>query len=233
MAKQQKSIGFKKILSWIIVIAVFYVLTTATKSTGIVEVEKTLEQPRQTQEPYIVEKLVKTTKYKTEKVPFGEPRCEQMNYNFSQEKEYSESFSGNSKTVTCTFFITNLEDIAGTFTFYPQLFKNDKVSEGGDLTKTLEPFATQRFEWNFTVDATDSTHCLIQIESPPHRMKCFYLAPITYQIKEIPYTVEELKNVTEYTIRTETREVTFKENVTQNIYTNRFFGYKQFFYFGY
>jgi hypothetical protein len=232
MAKQKSSNG-KRIITWIVIIAVFYVLTSAQVSTEIVEVEKRVEQPYTESESYVVEKLVKTTKYRTEKVPYGTPRCEQMNYNFSRTYAYSEEIVGNKKNATCTFTVKNEEDIAGTFTFYVQFLKNGKINDGPEKTVSLEAFESRPLRWSLIVEPLDTVSCLLQISNPPHRMKCFYLEPITYQIKEVPYTVEELKNITEYRTLTKTRTTLVKENVTQNVYTNRFFGYGQFFYFGY
>ena len=103
----------------------------------------------------------------------------------------------------------------------------------GKIVKTIEAFGTARFEWNFTLEPVESASCLLQCQKCPTRMKCFYLKPITYQIKEVPYVVEEKKNITEYRDVIKTRTVIKKINETQNIYTNRFFGYKQFLYLWY
>ncbi len=231
MAKAKK-ISAKRIVFWIVAILLFYTFTSARVSTGVFEETKEIEQ-QTVKEPYVVEKLIKTTKYKTEKVPFGVPRCEQMNYNFSYKYTYTDEIKDGKKIGTCSFLVKNEEDISGTFNFYPQFFKSGRVSEGPNAIKTIDALGTEKFEWNLTVEAIDTLTCLLQIQNPPHRMKCFYLEPITYQIKEVPYTVEELKNVTEYKDVIKTTTALVKQNVTKNIYTNRFFGYKQFLYFGY
>ena len=225
--KQSKS---SKVVKWIVTIIIFYILTTATVSQEVVEVEKRINYPEGIKETVVVEKVVKTTEYRTEKVPFGPTRCEQMNYNFSKTYTYLQRIQDNQKIVTCTFVVKNEEDIPGNFTFYSQLVKNGKIGDSSDITKRIEAMGTAKYEWNFTTEITDTTSCLLQIQSPPHRIKCFYLEPITYQIKQVPYTIEEKKNVTEERIVTSRVQ---KQNVTQNVYTNRYFGYKQFFYFGY
>ena len=226
----KKPSATKKTFYWIIAIIIFYVLTTAAVSSEVVEVEKKTSYPEGVKETVVVEKIVKTTKYREDRIPFGPTRCEQFTYNFSKTYNYAERIEGSNKIVTCTFIIKNEEDIAGNFTFYPQILKNGKINDGSDMTKRIAAFGTAKFEWNFTMEPFDSASCMLQIENPPHRIKCIYLEPITYQIKQVPYTVEEKKNVTEERIVKYTIQ---KQNVTQNVYTNRFFGYRQFFYFGY
>lgn len=229
----KKQSSAKKVVYWIIAILLFYVLTTATVSTETAEVVKNVEQRYTVQEPYVVEKVVTSTKYETKKVPYGEPRCEQMNYNFTYLKSYSETTSGLTKTGDCVFTVTNAEDIAGNFSFHIQFFKNGAVSEAPDQTKNIDAFGTAVFESKLSVGVADSLDCQIQSNGPPKRMKCFYLEPITYQIKQVPYTVNELKNVTEYKTVEKSKMTTAKVNETRDVYTNNFFGYKQFFYFGY
>ena len=223
----------KKVITWIIALVLFYVVTSATVSEQIVEVEKTTEQRYGTQQPVVVEKVIKTTKYRTEKVPYGTPRCEQKNYNYSYEYSYVEDVIGGNKVGTCTYDITNEEDLDGEFTFYAQITKNGIVTDGADQTKSIAAFQTVPFSWSVNVGPADSVSCLLFSQNPPHRMKCFYLEPITYQIKQVPYVVEEKKNVTEYVTLNKSNSFVTKENVTQNIYTNQYFGYNQFFYFGY
>ncbi len=220
----------QKAVWWILAIVVFYIFTTARVSTETVELSKKVGYA--SQEPIVVEKLVKTTKYRTEKVPFGSPRCEQMNYNYSYRYSYAENYADGKKIGTCTFNVKNEEDIPGTFDFYVQFFRNGQVNDGPDQVKTIEAFSTETYEWNLTMGVSDTLTCLLQVQNPPHRAKCFYLEPITYSIKEVPYTVEELKNVTEYNT-IPLGQTSIKQNVTQNVYTNRFFGYRQFFFLGY
>lgn len=230
----QKKKKNSTLLWWIIAIILFYVFTSAKVSTGIIEKKTISEKPVTVQEPIVVEKPVKTTKYREERTPFGERRCEQMNYNFSKTYQYSETATARGKRVgVCTYVVKNEEDIAGPFSFYVQFLKNGNINDGPDQLKIIEALGKQTFVWNLTIDTGDTLSCLLQSNNPPKRMKCFYLEPITYQIQEVPYTVEELKNVTEYRLVTTNEKTTTKQNVTGNIYTNRFFNYRQFFYFGY
>ncbi len=232
--KSKKPGSAGKILAWTVAVIIFYVLTSATVSMSVVEVVKKMdEQYVSSTEPYIVEKIVKTTKYKTEEVPYGTPRCEQFVYNFSKTYVYSEGVVNGQKTATCTYIVKNEEDIAGVFSLFPNFLKTGKINDGPQIVKTIEAFGTARFEWNFTLGPTESASCLLQCQKCPTRMKCFYLKPITYQIKEVPYVIEEKKNITEYRDVTKTRTVTKKINETQNVYANRFFGYRQFLYLGY
>jgi hypothetical protein len=233
MTNPKKDSLTRKVIYWVIAIALFYVLTSADVSSGIVEVTKKVRQPVGTQEPIVVEKMVTTTKYRTEKVPYGPTRCIQINYNFTSEYEYSEELSDGNKISKCTFTVTNLEDISGEFDFYPLIEKNGNVNDGPSIIKEIDAFGTEVFEWTFTIKPLDTLSCMLKSMDYPKRMKCIYLEPITYQLKEIPYTVEELKNVTEYRIVNETKTILVRENVTKNIYTNKYFGYEQFFYFGY
>ncbi|MBN2421172.1 hypothetical protein JXB27_02740 [Candidatus Woesearchaeota archaeon] len=230
--KKRKSF-LGRLVSWIIIILVFYALTSATASTGPVEIEKKVFEKYTVQEKTVVEKMVKSTKYREEKTPYGTPRCEQMNYNFTFERTISEKMEGGKKIATCSFAVTNQEDMDGKFIFYVQFTKGGSVSDGPDQTKTIPAFGTEVFSWDTELELTDSISCLLYSNNLPKRMKCFYLEPITYQIKQVPYTVEELKNVTEFVPIEKTRESVIKENVTANIYTNNFFGYRQFFYLGY
>ena len=232
MANKKPS-SAKKIVYWVIAILVFYIFTTARASTGIVEVTQKVQAGAPIQQTVVVEKIVKTTKYNTTKVPFGVPRCEQMNYNYSFKYSYTETFANNQKNGTCTFVVRNEEDIAGDFTFSAQLIRPGKISDAPEQKKTISANGTNTFEWSLSLDSSQTLSCLLQAVNPPHRQKCFYLEPITYQIKEVPYVVEELKNVTETRLIANTTTSTIRQNVTKNIYTNRFFGYKQFFYLGY
>jgi hypothetical protein len=213
----------KKILYWIAAIIIFYVLTSAKPGLETIEVEKQLENAT----PVVVEKLVKVTKYREERVPFGPTRCQQFVYNFSREYSYTEEFPDGQKIGICTFAVKNEEDIAGTFKLFANILKNGKISDSPDITKDIGPFETAAFQWNFTLEPTQTASCLLQCSDCPHRVKCFYLEPTTYQIKQIPYTAEEARNVTEY------KTGTVKQNITATVYRNRFFGYMQFFYFGY
>ena len=64
MAKQQtRSSSRKRVFYWIIAIVLFYILTTATVSSGIVEDERELEQAYAAQEPYVVEKMARISMF--------------------------------------------------------------------------------------------------------------------------------------------------------------------------
>jgi len=223
----------KRILYYVVIIILLYVFTSAKVTTETVEVEIRVEQKETTKELITVEKLVKTTKYRTEKSPYGPQRCEQLIHNFTREYEYFEEYVNNEKVGTCTFFVANLEDVPGNFTFYSNIIKGGKISDSPDLTKEIGAFSVERFEWNISLGLIESANCLLQCSDCPKRKKCLYLEPIAYQLKEVPYIVEELKNITEYKETTEIIPMLVKQNITMNVYTNRFFGYKQFLYFGY
>lgn len=223
----------KKVVYWIIAIILFYTLTSATVSSKIAEVQNTITQKYTAQEPNVVEKVVKTTQYREEKVPFGSPRCELTVYNFTKTDLQSTQYINGSKYGNCTFAVYNKEDIAGNFSFYPQYVKNGNTGYGAEIIKKIEPFGNTTFQWLFKLDVAESFSCMLQSGNYPQRMRCAYLKPITYSITQVPYTVEQRKNITEYTQVEKTRDVLVKQNVTQNTYTNRFFGYKQLVYFGY
>jgi hypothetical protein len=135
-------------------------------------------------------KTCQVTKYKEEKIPYGTPRCEQMPYNFTKVTYvYSVDVVNNKRFGVCTFLIKNEEDIKGTFEFFPNIFKDGKISDGPQISKDIEPFRTEEFEWKFMLDDNAQVgSCMIQCDDCPHRVKCFYLEPITYSIKRIPYT---------------------------------------------
>lgn len=230
MAKKQ--VKKNRFVFWVVVIILFYVFTSAKVSVGTVEISHEVAQDSGEKIPFVVEKLVNTTKYKEEKVPYGVPDCQLTVYNFSSKYTYEESFAEGKKAASCTFFIINQEDMAGNFTFYPQFLVSGNIHDGPDIMKPIGPFGNATFQWNFTIGISDTGGCLLQSMNYPQRMKCTYLEPITYQIKQIPYTVEEMKNVTEYRSAGQSTMIV-KENVTGAIYTNRFFGYRQFFYLGY
>lgn len=232
MKQRKKGVG-KKVFFWIIAILVIYVFTSAKVSRGVVEVEKRIEQKVNSQEQVVVEKLVKTTKYVTQKIPFGPTRCEMMWYNYSYKYSYTEDFVSGQKVGTCRFDVKNEEDMAGNFTFYTQFLQQGRISDSNEIAKPIEALSVETFQWSLEIDPLQTMSCLLRTDRNPKRIKCFYLEPITYQIKEMPVVVEELKNVTEFVPKSEVQIRIVKENVTANIYTNRFFGYGQFFYFGY
>jgi len=145
---------------------------------------------------HICEKTINITMYREERTPYGEPRCEQMPYNFTRSFSYIEGVINDKRMGTCTFIIKNEEDMSGTFKMYPNILKQGKISDGADQTHLIDAFGTAKFEWNFELDNGQTASCLIQCSDCPHRIKCFYLQPITYQIRQIPYIVQEKRNVT-------------------------------------
>lgn len=218
---KKKESHITKVISWVIIVALLYVLTSAETVTTTVEIVKSEEEQKIT----VVEKLVNVTKQKEERVPLGTSRCVQVVYNFTKKYEYSESFD-DGRTVKCVFEVKNEEEVDGSFSFYAQLIKNTGITEGNDVVKNIPAFGTERFEWNFTLKNGEVGECMLKSSDYPHKMRCFFLEPITYGIKTVSYEVEELKNVTEFTI-------TNKENMTITTYVNKYFGYKQPFYLGY
>jgi len=208
----KKGIVIQTLVYWLLAFILFYLLTSAEVSTNVVQEDGT------------VEKFVNVTRYREEKVPFGEPTCMQANYNYSSEVAHTEKFVDGRKVFTCVFFVKNEEDIMGRFNFYPQLLKSGKISDGPNIEKLLDAFERKKFEWNFTVDITDTVSCMLQIEDIPDREKCLYLEDAVYELNQVPYLEQVLKNVTVKDSEVEVERIT---------YTNRFFGYKQFFYFGY
>lgn len=221
MAEKKRGTGLaKKCIYWILILAVLYILTSARTA------EEAAGQKEAGQKTIVVEKLVNVTRYREEKVPYGTPRCEMFTYNFTKTYSYSESSADGKKTAICRFTVKNEEDVSGNFSFYAQLVKNTGLTEGKDLLKPIEAFGTETFEWTFNIESNEQGSCLLQSSNYPHRMRCFYLEPITYEIKKVPYTSEELKNVTE-------QAAAAKESAAKSMYVNRFFGYRQFFYFGY
>ncbi len=146
----------------------------------------------------ICEKTFNVTKYKEERTPFGTPRCEQMPYNFTKVTYvYSVGVENGKRIGTCTFLMRNDEDIKGTFEFFPNIFKDGKISDGPEISKEIDAFRIAEFEWKFQLDNDVQVgSCMIQCSDCPHRIKCFYLEPITYSVRQIPYTITEKKNVT-------------------------------------
>ncbi len=218
----------KKAVVWAAILAVFYILTSAEPKIETTELSKKLPEDEHSIQPIVVEKLVNVTKYKAEKKPYGLPKCMQVVYNFTKTYSYSENFAEGKKIATCTFFVKNEEDIPGNFSFYPLVIKAGDVNDGAEILKSIEAFGIERFEWNFTIHITEPLTCQLKSGDYPHRIRCFYPDPITYEIVETPYVVEELKNITEYVIRE-----SVEWDVKEKIYINRVFGYKQFFYLGY
>jgi len=216
--KRGRSISVKKTVYWIVVLLFFYIFTSARATPEVIEVEKELDEENFRQQLVVIEKYVNVTKYKDEKVPYGKPTCEYVIYNFSKTYQYEEEFSGGEKIGICTFLIKNEESVTGTFSFYPQFLKPGKINDGPDIVKEIKPFETTIFKWNKTLDVDESLTCMLQSADYPYRIRCTYLEPIVYEVKKIPYTSEELRNVTEYVTVT-----TIKQNVTRGVYLNRFF----------
>ncbi len=223
----------KRIILWIVVIVILYVLTSAYASSQVVEVTKQQTQTYLTQEPIVVEKEVTETTYTTEKTPYGPTRCEQMNYNYTFTTAYTQNVQNGQSMGICTFNVTNQEDIAGDFIFHLQYTRNGNVEDGSDEEKTIDAYSSTIFNWSLSLAPSDTISCSLQTSTPPHREKCFYLEPITYAIQQVPHQIQELKNVTDYIYVNKSRVVSYNENVTEMVYTNKFFGYRQFFWFGY
>jgi len=146
---------------------------------------------------HVCEKTFNVTKYREELSPYGEPRCEKMPYNFTRvSKDYTEGVINGKRMGTCAFNIKNDEDLEGTFVMFPNILKVGKINDGPDQTHTIPAFGIAKFEWSFELDNGQSASCLIQCSDCPYRIKCFYLEPVTYYTKQIPYVVQEKRNVT-------------------------------------
>ena len=165
---------------------IFLVACTTTTTIS----PKTIET-----EPCVLEKTFNITLYREERTPHGEPRCEQMPYNVSKTYSYTEEVIDGKRNAVCTFMVRNDEDMSGTFSFYPNYLKTGKINDGPQITKTLDAFETAKFEWTFELDNGQTANCLLQCQECPHRIKCFFLEPIIYDIKQIPYIVQERRNV--------------------------------------
>jgi hypothetical protein len=147
-------------------------------------------------QPTICEKTFNTTKYREEKTPFGEPRCEQVPYNFSFKYFYSDEIENNQRIAVCRFDIKNEENMAGKFVFHTQITKGGDVIDGADKEVSFQPLETKTLIWREPVEITDSASCLLYASQIPNRIRCFYLEPITYAVKRVPYVVQTKRNVT-------------------------------------
>ena len=106
------------------------------------------------------------------------------------------------------------------------MIKSGSLSDGPNQEQKIGSEETVWFEWTFKTGPLESTSSMLQSDKYPKIEREFYLEPIAYQLKEVPYEVEILKNVTIY-------PQDGKLIVEKQVYKNKFFGYSQFFYLGY
>ena len=147
-------------------------------------------------EPCVLEKTFNVTKWKEVKEPYSKKTCEQLPYNFTRAYQYSEGVIDGVRKGTCIFDITNDEDMSGVFEFYVNVLKQPGgISDSGQTSKEIKAFGTERFTWNFNIDNGQTASCMLQCSDCPVRIKCFYLDQIFYSVKQIPYIVQERRNV--------------------------------------
>ena len=76
----------------------------------------------------VVEKTIKETECREEKVPYSKPRMGTFPYNFTKELvSFDERFEDNKEIITCTFKVTNLEEESGLFNFYAQVMGDENI----------------------------------------------------------------------------------------------------------
>ncbi|MFC1728526.1 hypothetical protein ACFLZ7_03620 [Nanoarchaeota archaeon] len=224
-----------KALYVVVGIILFYTLTAATVDSQIVEETKIVKDP--IQEKVIVEKTVTVQEEYVELIPISKEGCDNYDYKWDAlpDKETLALLKGDSfadeetgyNYITCNFTAVNLEKEAGDFTFYSR--------DCCEQTKEVPGEGSISFQWVHKLTDPGDNFCHIKINNAKHPKiyKCLETADTVYEQKTRYREVTKKQNVTEYRNTGEYEKVEKLINATKYTYTNRVFGYNQFFYLGY
>lgn len=230
--KRDRLIPQNKILYIVLGVILFYMLTSAHVESEITREERIISEP--IQEKVIVEKTVTVQEPYEEKVPISREGCDYYPYEWESLPEDTKLLKGDSfaneetgnNYIRCNITVINLEKKAGEFTFY---------SRGCcDQTREIPAEGSVSFQWEHKVEPGD-TFCQIEViqSKIPKIHKCLETADTIYKLTIRYREVIKKQNVTEYRDTGEYVEVERIINATKYTYTNKVFGYKQFFYLGY
>jgi len=193
----------------LIIIAVFYVLTSTTE-IKIVEMENyTIIETYAEEVPYTI-----TEEYQ-ERVPYGLPYCGKTGMNFTAT-EPKVSFAG-SGTVVCSFNLTNLEIKGGTWEY--QAYIPGNVGNRYDK-HNVGPNETATFNFYFDSSVTSPFSCVVSPVSLPSIERCYWPEETFYKY------VTKTRNVTKYKNVTMEKPVTVLSETASVKTVNRFFGYE-------
>lgn len=231
--KRQKN-SLKDNLPYIVIgLVIFYIFTSASVTSQTAEVTKTVREP--VLQAVTIEKPVKTVEYYQEKTPFTTEGCDNYPFKFETSPEDYRNMKGemfaNVETkenfLKCNFTVTNLEDQNGTFVFNSRGYL--------DIVQLIPAKASATFQWIHKIHEFGDNLCKIEASESgiPKIWHCLETKDTSYKIVERAREVTKLQNVTEYLETGQTRTVTKLVNETKYTYTNRLFGYNQFFYLGY
>lgn len=228
----KKKMIVNKVLYVVLGIILVYILTSADVHSEAVEAEKTFKE--EIKEPVIVEKIVTVQEPYTEKVPISKEGCDYYFYEYNTLPEDTKLMKGDAfadeetgeNYIRCNFTVINLEKKEGSFTFFSR--RRD------DQTKTIPAEGSASFQWIHNVEPGD-LFCQIEIVQSklPKIWKCLETGDTTYSVVTKYREVTKKQNTTEYRGTGEYKTVTKVVSETKYTYTNRVFGYKQFFYLGY
>lgn len=222
-----------KLLYVVVGILLFYMLTSANVESQIVEEERTVRDP--VQEKVIVEKTITVQEPYTEKIPISKEGCDNYPHEWESLPEDIKLMKGESfadeetgeNFMTCNFTVVNLEKDEGDFTFYSR--------DCCEQTKEVPGEGSTSFQWVHKLTDPGDNFCQIDIvqSKVPKIYKCLETGDTTYSLIERYREVTKKQNTTEYRETGEYVKVTKIINATKYIYTNKVFGYTQFFYLGY
>jgi hypothetical protein len=226
--KQKKSTYF---LIGAAALILFIILTSA--KTQQIEVRSTASEKYYVQVPVSERKTFNITEVYYEKAEFtGASPCRSKAYNFTEQVNWSyESINGNMYFV-CRLNVTNYENKSGEWEYFAfiQSTSSNINFEYLNQRKTIDAMSNAIFIWQHKVsDMSEQFVCSAKRADIPQMTRCGNIG--TYSLIPKTRIVETTDNITHYVPVEQKKDITTVKNDTA--YVNRFFGYRQPFYFGY
>ncbi len=226
----KKNAMVNKVLYVILGVLLFYVLTSATVETTIVEVTHKVREPILL--PVVVEKTITVQEPYTEQIPVTKEGCDYYEYAYSTSPDIllmkGTSFANETTKenfLICEVTVFNLENKSGTFTL--------ESRNAFDQKKEIAAGGSETFKWIHKITSPGDNFCNIKFVEIPKIWRCVTTDQTIYKVVTKYREITKIENVTEYRPTGKYQEVEKTEPITKYTYYNRVFGYKQPFYFGY
>ncbi len=226
--KPQKSTYFLIAAS---IIALFFLLTSARGSW--MEVTTITEEKYYVQVPVSEMKDFNVAEVYYEKTAYtGFSPCKDAAYNFTEQVNWTYDSINGSMYFVCSLNVTNNENRSGEWEYFALIQSTaDNINfEYMNQRKTIGALSSEMFMWTHQVqDMSQHFICYAKREEVPQINKCGKEG--TYSLIPKTRIVKTTENVTRLVPVEQKRNITTIKNET--VYMNRFFGYRQPFYFGY
>ncbi len=212
-------------------IILFYLFTSAEKQ--LIEVKTVAEEKYYTQVPVSEMKEFNVAEVYYERAAYtGFSPCRYEPYNFTENVTWSYEVINGTQYFVCDLTVFNHESKAGEWEYFALIesrTSNIKF-EYQNQKKIIGANSSEEFIWmHSALDMSEGFVCSAKREDIPKLYRCEKTD--TYSLIPKTRIVKTVENVTHLVPVEQKRNVTTVRNETG--YVNRFFGYRQPFYFGY